>query len=55
MEAQVENNVKNKQTNKETKKQRKEKKKRICAELNHWKIEELEKILEKKELNMNKL
>ena len=52
MEAQVENNVK-KQTNKQTNKQRKERKKRICAELNHWKIEELEKILEKKERNMN--
>ena len=49
MEAQVENNVKKKTTNK----QRKEKKKRTCAELNHWKIEELEKILEKKERNMN--
>ena len=48
MEAQVENNVK---TNKQTNKQRKEKKKRICEELNHWKIEELEKVLEKKELN----
>ena len=49
MEAQVENNLKkkkNKQINKE-----KKRKKRICAELNHWKIEELEKILEKKELN----
>ena len=52
MEAQVENNVK-KQTNKQTNKQRKERKKRICAELNHWKIEEVEKILEKKERNMN--
>ena len=52
MEAQVENNVK-KQTNKQTNKQRKERKKRICAELNHWKIEELEKILEKKERNIN--
>ena len=49
MEAQVDNNVKNKQTNK----QRKEKKKRICTELNNWKIEEKEKILKKKELNMN--
>ena len=49
MEAQVENNVKtNKQINKE-----KKRKKRICEELNHWKIEELEKILEKKELNMS--
>ena len=54
MEAQVENNVK-KKTNKQTIKQRKEKKRKklICAELNHWKIEELEKILEKKERNMN--
>ena len=50
MEAQVENNVKktNKQINKENKTQ-----KRICTELNHWKIEEVEKILEQKELNMN--
>ena len=55
MEAQVENNVKKKQTNKQTIKQKKEKKRKklICAELNHWKIEELEKILEKKELNVN--
>ena len=53
MEAQVENNVKkNKQTNKQINKEKK-RKKRICAELNHWKIEELEKILEKKERNMN--
>ena len=51
MEAQVENNV-NKQTNKQINKEKK-RNKRICAELNHWKIEELEKILEKKELNMN--
>ena len=51
MEAQVENKVKkiNKQINKENKR----KKKRICRELHHWKIEEVEKILEKKELNMN--
>ena len=47
MEAQVENNVK--KINKETKKR----KKRICTELNHLKLKELEKILEKKELNMN--
>ena len=52
MEAQVEKNVK-KKTNKQTIKQRKKRKKLICAELNHWKIEELEKILEKKESNMN--
>ena len=52
MEAQVEKNVK-KKTNKQTIKQRKKRKKLICAELNHWKIEELEKILEKKELNVN--
>ena len=50
MEAQVENNVKTKQTKKQRNKEKK-RKKRICAELNHWKIEELEKILEKKELN----
>ena len=49
MEAQAENNVKKKERNKETKKR----KKRISTELNHWKIEELEKILEKKESNMN--
>ena len=48
METQVDNNVKNKQTNKE-----KKRKKRIYVELNHWNIEEKEKILEKKELNMN--
>ena len=49
METQVENNVKKKkQIDKE-----KKRKKRICAELNHWKIEELEKILEKKEFNMS--
>ena len=52
MEAQVENNVKKKQTNKQLNKEKK-RKKLICAELNHWKIEELEKILEKKELNVN--
>ena len=53
MGAQVENNVKkNKQTNKQLNKEKK-RKKLIFAELNHWKIEELEKILEKKELNMN--
>ena len=50
MEARVENNVKN---NKQTNKQRKLKKKRIRTELNHWKIEELEKILEQNEINMN--
>ena len=50
MEAQAENNVK-KIIKKETKK-RKEKN-AYGAELNHWKIEELEKILEKKESNMN--
>ena len=49
MQAQVENNVK--KINKETKK-RKERK-RICTELNHRKLEQPEKILEKKELNMN--
>ena len=49
MEAQVENNVKNKQTIKKENKT----KKRICTELNHWKIEEVEKILELKEFNMN--
>ena len=50
MEVQVENKVKkiNKQINKENKRKR-----RICRELHHWKIEEVEKILEKKELNMN--
>ena len=52
MEAQVEKNVKKKQTNKQINKEKK-RKERICAELNHWKVEELEKILEKKELNMN--
>ena len=52
MEAQVENNVKKKQTNKYLNKEKK-RKKLIFAELNHWKIEELEKILEKKERNMN--
>ena len=46
MEAQVENNVKNKQTNK----QRKEKKTYVQTELNHWKIAEVEKILERKNL-----
>ena len=51
MEAQVDNNVKNKQTNKQRKE--KKRKKRICTELNNWKIEEKEKILKKKELNMN--
>ena len=49
MEAQVENNVKNKQTIKKENKT----KKRTCTELNHWKIEEMEKILEQKEFNMN--
>ena len=50
MEAQLDSNVKkNKQINRE-----KKIKKRTCAELNRWKIEELEKILgKKKELNMN--
>ena len=52
METQVENNAKNKQTNKQISKEKKGKK-RICTELNHWKIEELDKILEKKELNVN--
>ena len=52
METQVENNVKKKQTNKQIDKEKK-RKKRICAESNHRKIEELEKILEKKELNMS--
>ena len=47
MEAQVENNVKNKQTNK----QRKEKKNSyVQTEFNHWKIAEVEKILERKNL-----
>ena len=48
MEAQVENNVK-KQTNKQTKK-RKEKKTYVQTEFNHWKIVEVEKILERKNL-----
>ena len=48
MEARVDNNEKNKQRNKE-----KKRKKRTCTELYHRKLEELEKILEKKELNMN--
>ena len=50
MEAQVENRVKKiiEQINKENKR-----KKRICRELHHWKIDKVEKILEKKELNMN--
>ena len=52
MEAQVENNAKTKQKKKQRNKEKK-RKKRIYAELNHWKIEELEKILEKKELYMN--
>ena len=52
MEAQKENNVKKTTTNKQINKEKK-RKKLICAELNHWKIEELEKILEKKELNVN--
>ena len=46
MEVQVENNVKNKQTNKQINKEKK-RKKRICAELNHRKIEELEKSIGK--------
>ena len=49
MEAQLDSNVKktNKQTNKQINREKKIKK-RTCAELNRWKIEELEKILEKK-------
>ena len=49
MEAEVLNNVK---TNKQSIKE-KNRKENTCTDLNHWKIEELEKILEKKELNMN--
>ena len=51
MEAQVENNVK-KKINKETK-NRKEKKKTHMYRIESLKTWELEKILEKKELNMN--
>ena len=49
MEAEVLKNVK---TNKQSIKE-KNRKENTCRDLNHWKIEELEKILEKKELNMN--